>query len=169
MQCDSGRVWFEEQEISALGDDKLSQLRSHSMGFIFQNSLLLDDFTALENVQIPSMIAGKSEKQAKVLAMEMLTTVGMQDRLHHTSDQLSGGERQRVAIARALVNAPSVIFADEPTGSLDEQNASLVEDLLFSLVQQQQVALMLITHNYSFAQRCDVVYHLHDRKVEVSS
>ncbi|NLK05951.1 MAG: ABC transporter ATP-binding protein [Spirochaetales bacterium] len=169
MQCDSGRVWFEEQEISALGDDKLSQLRSHSMGFIFQNSLLLDDFTALENVQIPSMIAGKSEKQAKNLAMEMLTTVGMQDRLHHTSDQLSGGERQRVAIARALVNNPSVIFADEPTGSLDEQNASLVEDLLFSLVQQQQVALMLITHNYSFAQRCDVVYHLHDRKVEVSS
>jgi lipoprotein-releasing system ATP-binding protein len=115
------------------------------------------------------MIAGKSEKQAKQQALEMLSTVGMQDRLHHTSDQLSGGERQRVAIARALVNSPTVIFADEPTGSLDERNASVVEDLLFSLVEQQQVALMLITHNNSFAQRCDIVYHLHDRKVEVSS
>ncbi|NCC89531.1 MAG: ABC transporter ATP-binding protein, partial [Spirochaetia bacterium] len=169
MQSDSGRVWFEEQEISRLSDDSLSKLRSRNMGFIFQSSLLLDDFTALENVQIPAMIAGKSEKQAKKQAMEMLSTVGMQDRLHHTSDQLSGGERQRVAIARALVNSPSVIFADEPTGSLDERNALVVEDLLFSLVDQQQVALMLITHNSSFAQRCDIVYHLHDRKVEVSS
>lgn len=169
MQSDSGRVWFEEQEISRLSDDSLSKLRSRNMGFIFQSSLLLDDFTALENVQIPAMIAGKSEKQAKKQAVEMLSTVGMQDRLHHTSDQLSGGERQRVAIARALVNSPSVIFADEPTGSLDERNASVVEDLLFSLVDQQQVALMLITHNSSFAQRCDIVYHLHDRKVEVSS
>jgi predicted ABC-type transport system involved in lysophospholipase L1 biosynthesis ATPase subunit len=93
----------------------------------------------------------------------------MQDRLGHTSDQLSGGERQRVAIARALVNEPSLIFADEPTGSLDERNAALVEDLLFSLVAEREVALMLITHNLSFASRCHTVYQLHNGNVEVRS
>jgi lipoprotein-releasing system ATP-binding protein len=139
------------------------------MGFIFQSSLLLDDFTALENVQISAMIAGSSEKEASRKSLAMLELVGMQDRLGHTSDQLSGGERQRVAIARALVNEPSLIFADEPTGSLDERNAALVEDLLFSLVAEREVALMLITHNLAFASRCNTVYQLHNRNVEVRS
>jgi len=136
------------------------------MGFIFQSSLLLDDFTALENVMIPAMIAGYSEREAVKKARTLLDLVGLQDRLTHTSDQLSGGERQRVSIARALVNDPSVIFADEPTGSLDERNASLIEDLLFSLVSQKQVALMLITHNNAFANRCSKVYNLHNRMLE---
>ena len=98
-----------------------------------------------------------------------MQTVGLADRLYHTSDQLSGGERQRVAIARALVNEPAVIFADEPTGSLDERNAQLVEDLLFNLVSERKVSLMLITHNNAFASRCDIVYHLHDKKLEVDA
>jgi lipoprotein-releasing system ATP-binding protein len=115
------------------------------------------------------MIAGYSERDASRKAFAMLELVGMQDRLGHTSDQLSGGERQRVAIARALVNEPSLIFADEPTGSLDERNAALVEDLLFSLVAEREVALMLITHNLSFASRCHTVYQLHNGNVEVRS
>ncbi len=158
LGCDSGQVIFENQQISTLDDVKLSMLRCKRMGFIFQSSLLLDDFNALENVQIPAMIAGCSEKQARKRALELLQTVGLADRLYHTSDQLSGGERQRVAIARALVNEPAVIFADEPTGSLDERNAQLVEDLLFNLVSERKVSLMLITHNNAFASRCDIVY-----------
>jgi len=169
LGCDSGQVIFENQQISTLDDVKLSMLRCKRMGFIFQSSLLLDDFNALENVQIPAMIAGCSEKQARKRALELLQTVGLADRLYHTSDQLSGGERQRVAIARALVNEPAVIFADEPTGSLDERNAQLVEDLLFNLVSERKVSLMLITHNNAFASRCDIVYHLHDKKLEVDA
>lgn len=169
LSADSGSIRFEGKEIPKLDDEHLSRLRSRSMGFIFQSSLLLDDFTALENVQISAMIAGYSERDASRKALEMLELVGMQDRLGHTSDQLSGGERQRVAIARALVNEPSLIFADEPTGSLDERNAALVEDLLFSLVSEREVALMLITHNLAFASRCNTVYQLHNRNVEVRS
>ncbi|WP_319755878.1 ABC transporter ATP-binding protein [uncultured Sphaerochaeta sp.] len=169
LSADSGSIRFEGKEIPKLDDEHLSRLRCRSMGFIFQSSLLLDDFTALENVQISAMIAGYSERDASRKALAMLELVGMQDRLGHTSDQLSGGERQRVAIARALVNEPSLIFADEPTGSLDERNAALVEDLLFSLVAEREVALMLITHNLAFASRCDTVYRLHNRNVEVRS
>lgn len=169
LGCDSGEVLFEGKSLSDLDDAKLSMLRCKRMGFIFQSSLLLDDFDALENVQIPAMIAGCSPKRAKERATELLSMVGLEDRLHHTSDQLSGGERQRVAIARALVNEPAVIFADEPTGSLDERNAAMVEDLLLNLVTQNGVALMLVTHNPSFAERCDTVYLLHDRNVEVNA
>ncbi len=169
LSFDSGQVFFEDQELSSLDDATLSLLRCRRMGFIFQSSLLLDDFNALENVQIPAMIAGFSEKEARKRALQLLETVGLSDRLYHTSDQLSGGERQRVAIARALVNEPAVIFADEPTGSLDERNAQLVEDLLLDLVSERKVSLLLITHNNAFAARCDIVYHLHDRNLEVEA
>lgn len=169
LSCDGGQVLFEGRQLSDLDDAKLSMLRCKRMGFIFQSSLLLDDFNALENVQIPAMIAGYSEKEAQKRALKLLETVGLEDRLYHTSDQLSGGERQRVAIARALVNEPAVIFADEPTGSLDERNAQLVEDLLLDLVSKRKLSLMLITHNNAFASRCDIVYHLHNRNLEVDA
>ncbi|MFA7128674.1 MAG: ABC transporter ATP-binding protein [Sphaerochaeta sp.] len=167
LSLDKGVVLFDQKNLTDLKDDQLSKIRSKSMGFIFQSSLLLDDFTALENVQIPAMIAGVSEKLAKERALELLEQVGLSNRLTHKSDQLSGGERQRVAIARSLVNRPLVLFADEPTGSLDERNAAVIEDMLLDLVQEKQVALMLITHNNAFASRCSHVYHLHDRHVEV--
>ena len=167
LSLDSGEVFFDQKKLTELGDDQLSKLRSKSMGFIFQSSLLLDDFTAFENVQIPAMIAGVPEKLAKERALELLETVGLSNRLSHKSDQLSGGERQRVAIARSLVNNPLVLFADEPTGSLDERNAAVIENMLLNLVQEKQVALMLITHNSAFASCCDRVFHLHDRHVEV--
>lgn len=167
LSLDKGVVLFDQKNLTDLKDDQLSKIRSKSMGFIFQSSLLLDDFTALENVQIPAMIAGVSEKLAKERALELLEQVGLSNRLTHKSDQLSGGERQRVAIARSLVNRPLVLFADEPTGSLDERNAAVIEDMLLDLVQEKHVALMLITHNNAFASRCSHVYHLHDRHVEV--
>ncbi len=169
LSADTGNIKFEGKDLPGMNDEQRSRLRSRSMGFIFQNSLLLDDFTALENVKISAMIAQSSEHVALKKALDMLKLVGLGDRLDHKSDQLSGGERQRVAIARALVNEPSVIFADEPTGSLDEHNAQLVEDLLFSLVEDREVALMLITHNLNFAGRCNLIYRLHNRHVEVRS
>lgn len=162
-----GKVLFSGQDLTALGDDKLSTIRSRSMGFIFQSSLLLDDFTALENVAVPAMIAGIPQRVAKERAKKLLESVGLGDRLDHKSDQLSGGERQRVAIARALVNDPLILFADEPTGSLDERNAELIENMLFAMVAEKEVALMLITHNKAFALRCDRVYNLHNRSLEV--
>jgi len=167
LSSEKGEVFFDGKKLNTLNDAQLSRIRSNSMGFIFQSSLLLDDFTALENVTVPAMIMGVGEREARAKALHLLESVGLSDRLDHKSDQLSGGERQRVAIARALVNEPLVLFADEPTGSLDERNASLIEDMLFRLVAEKQVALMLITHNTAFASRCDTVYRLHNRKVEV--
>ncbi|HKL60188.1 MAG TPA: ABC transporter ATP-binding protein [Sphaerochaeta sp.] len=166
LSSEQGEVLFDGKRLNSLNDAQLSKIRSNKMGFIFQSSLLLDDFTALENVSVPAMIMGVGEKEARRKALHLLESVGLGDRLDHKSDQLSGGERQRVAIARALVNEPLVLFADEPTGSLDERNAALIEDMLFSLVAEKQVALMLITHNNAFASRCDFVYRLHNRKVE---
>ncbi|HHT80413.1 MAG TPA: ABC transporter ATP-binding protein [Spirochaetales bacterium] len=167
LSSEKGEVLFDGRRLDTLSDTQLSRIRSTSMGFIFQSSLLLDDFTALENVAVPAMIMGIGEKPAREKALHLLESVGLSDRLGHKSDQLSGGERQRVAIARALVNEPLILFADEPTGSLDERNAALIEDMLFALVAEKQVALMLITHNAPFASRCDEVYRLHNRKVEV--
>jgi lipoprotein-releasing system ATP-binding protein len=167
LSCEKGAVLFDGKKLNTLNDAQLSRIRSNSMGFIFQSSLLLDDFTALENVAVPAMIMGVGKKQAREKALHLLESVGLSDRLDHKSDQLSGGERQRVAIARALVNEPLILFADEPTGSLDERNAAFIEDMLFQLVDENQVALMLITHNTPFASRCDRVYRLHNRTMEV--
>ena len=124
------------------------------MGFVFQNSLLLDDFSALENVALPLMNAGIQKKEAYKRSTEILSSVGMGERLTHRPAELSGGERQRVAIARALANKPEGIFADEPTGSLDEESAQLIENLLLNEVEERGLALVLVTHNPQFANRC---------------
>jgi lipoprotein-releasing system ATP-binding protein len=130
LKPSEGKVFFEGKETSALSDNALCMLRNRRMGFIFQNSMLLGDFTALENVMMPLLIAGVPKKDALRQAHGWLTFFGLEGREQHKNDTLSGGERQRVAIARAFVNHPSVIFADEPTGSLDVHNADIVKDLL---------------------------------------
>lgn len=167
LGCDHGEVWFEGELLNRMDSRSLSGVRSRRMGFIFQASLLLEDFTASENVQIAAMIGSSTKAEARRKADEMLTLVGLENRMTHRPDQLSGGEKQRVAIARALVNEPSILFADEPTGSLDEGNAAMVEELLFSLVRTKGVALMLVTHNPSFASRCDEIYRISERELEV--
>ncbi|HOE83600.1 MAG TPA: ABC transporter ATP-binding protein [Sphaerochaeta sp.] len=167
MGCDHGEVWFEHEKLGEMDNRALSALRSRRMGFIFQASLLLEDFTASENVEMAAMIGGSSKGEARDKAHEILSLVGLSARLSHRPDQLSGGEKQRVAIARALVNEPAILFADEPTGSLDEGNAAMVEDLLFSLVRQKEVALLLVTHNLSFARRCDEIHRISERNLEV--
>ena len=149
-----GIVYYQGRDVSTLKESDITLLRRDVMGFVFQNSLLLDDFSALENVALPLMNAGIQKKEAYKRSTEILSSVGMGERLNHRPAELSGGERQRVAIARALANKPEVIFADEPTGSLDEESAQLVENLLINEVEERGLALVLVTHNPQFANRC---------------
>ena len=149
-----GKVYYHGKDVSTLKESDITLLRRDVMGFVFQNSLLLDDFSALENVALPLMNAGIQKKEAYKRSTEILSSVGMGERLNHRPAELSGGERQRVAIARALANKPEVIFADEPTGSLDEESAQLIENLLLNEVEERGLALVLVTHNPQFANRC---------------
>ena len=123
------------------------------MGLVFQFHYLLKDFTALENVYMPALIAGKPEKEAKEKAEQLLSDVGVINRKDHLPSQLSGGERQRVSVARALINDPSLILADEPTGNLDPANAVLISELLFSMVEKYHKTLLLVTHDMKIAEK----------------
>jgi ABC-type lipoprotein export system ATPase subunit len=151
----SGEVIFNNKQINKLSDKQLCKIRNSQMGFIFQNSLLLEDFTAFENVLMPLLINGLNKKDATVRANYLLKKVSLFDRATHKPSQLSGGEKQRIALARALSTNPKVIFADEPTGSLDEDNATFVEDLLINLVKEEHSTLILVTHNKNFASKCN--------------
>ncbi|MCY1151790.1 MAG: ABC transporter ATP-binding protein [Sphaerochaetaceae bacterium] len=151
----SGEVIFNNKQINKLSDKQLCKIRNSQMGFIFQNSLLLEDFTAFENVLMPLLINGLNKKDATVRANYFLKKVSLFDRATHKPSQLSGGEKQRIALARALSTNPKVIFADEPTGSLDEDNATFVEDLLINLVKEEHSTLILVTHNKNFASKCN--------------
>lgn len=159
----SGSVYCNGTDLGTLNDSRKSLIRNRNMGFVFQNNMLLEDFTALENVMIPAMISGKRKKECMDRALELLAKLGLSDRLDHLPGQLSGGERQRVAICRALMNSPDIVLADEPTGSLDEENAREVENMLFDIVRSENKTLLLVTHNIDFANRCDVVYRLKNR------
>lgn len=155
-----GKVICNGTDFSKLDDKKRSELRNLHIGFIFQANLLLEDFTALENVMAPALISGKKEKDCKDRAVELLERLGLTQRMNHIPGKLSGGEKQRVAICRALMNGPEVIMADEPTGALDEENALEVENLLLDLVKAEGRSLLLVTHNQDFAYKCDNVYTL---------
>lgn len=155
-----GSVIWMGKESESLSDGEKALLRRSNMGFVFQNSLLMEDFTALENVMFPLLISGKGKKEATREAKELLSYLHLDSRLSHTPHTLSGGERQRVAIARALICHPALVFADEPTGALDEEAARLIEDLLLSVVEKMETSLLLVTHNRSFATRCHQCYNL---------
>ncbi|MGL1894396.1 MAG: ABC transporter ATP-binding protein [Spirochaetaceae bacterium] len=134
-------------DISGLNEEKLTDYRKKSIGFIFQFHYLLKDFSALENLMLPLLINGENRKVAKEHALQLIEDVGLTNRKMHFPSQLSGGERQRIAIARALANKPKIILADEPTGNLDEKNSRLVEALLFKLVEDYNKTLILVTHD----------------------
>ena len=156
----SGKVLCNGTDFATLDDRKRSMLRNKHIGFIFQANLLLEDFTALENVMAPAMISGQKEKDCRDRAVQLLERLGLAERMNHIPGKLSGGEKQRVAICRALMNKPDVILADEPTGALDEENASDVENILLDLVREEGRSLLLVTHNQDFAFKCDNVYML---------
>jgi lipoprotein-releasing system ATP-binding protein len=155
-----GEVHLNNVPVDDFSDRNRSAVRNSTFGFIYQTHHLMPDFTALENVIMPARIAGMSQKDAVTRSHELLKKVGLSHRLSHRPSELSGGEGQRVAIARALMNKPEILLADEPTGSLDPDNADSVFDLFESLVKDEGMALLMVTHNPDLAKRCDRVLHL---------
>ncbi len=156
----SGSVIAGKWELSKLNETQLSEYRSTFLGLIFQFHYLLKDFTAIENVYMPALIAGIPKKEAVERAEQLLSDVGVIDRKNHLPSQLSGGERQRVAAARALINNPELILADEPTGNLDPANAEKIGDLLFSMVEKYKKTLILVTHDLNLAAKGDKQYKI---------
>ncbi len=145
------------------GDERrLAEFRNKHLGFVFQSHYLLPEFTAVENVYIPALIAGENEKSARKRALELLEKVGLAERAEHKPSELSGGEQQRVAIARALVNAPDVLLADEPTGNLDSKTKEEIHSLLFSLRDELAQTIVLVTHDSHLAGLCDRCLEMKD-------
>ncbi|HLF30350.1 MAG TPA: ABC transporter ATP-binding protein [Xanthomonadales bacterium] len=153
-----GRVWLGDCELTALDEDGRAALRAEHVGFVFQSFHLLPSLTALENVMLPLELAGVT--RPRQAAIEALRTVGLEPRKAHYPHQLSGGEKQRVAIARAFVVRPAVLFADEPTGNLDQRTGETVINLLFKLNQEAGTTLVLVTHDVSLASRCNRILYM---------
>ena len=164
-KADRGSVSLEGQRIEELGGRKLSAFRNKNIGFVFQFHHLLPEFTALENVCIPGWIAGNKKKEIIEKATNLLTTLGLSNRLENKPQQLSGGEQQRVAVARALINNPSIIMADEPTGNLDSTNAKELHQLFIDLRNKFNQTFLIVTHNEELAQMSDRILHMKDGKI----
>jgi lipoprotein-releasing system ATP-binding protein len=162
---DSGEVFFNDQNLFDLSDDKLARFRNKNIGFVFQFHHLLPEFTALENVSIPQMITGKSLAEASEKALGLLEAVGMKERMNHKPAELSGGEQQRVAVARALGNDPDIILADEPTGNLDSENSEAVHKILIDLRDKMGKTFVIVTHNPGLVSLADRVYEMKDGKI----
>lgn len=157
---DSGEVVWNGDPIYTLDDEQLADFRNTQLGFVFQFHHLLPEFTALENVMMPALIAGDDFSAVKARAMALLQNFGIPSRAEHRPTQLSGGEQQRVAMARALMNNPRLLLADEPTGNLDEKNTEILLDMLFELREAENVSILLITHEKDIAKRSDIIYQL---------
>lgn len=159
---DSGKVIIDGTDIFSLSSDQLSDFRNRHIGFVFQFHHLLPEFTALENVMIPAMIAKVPTEQARSKALEILSTVGLGERITHKPSELSGGEQQRVAIARAIINNPSIIFADEPSGNLDSNTKEEIHRLFFELRDRYKQTVVIVTHDNSLAQMSDRILKMKD-------
>jgi len=164
-----GQVLLMDRDISAANEDQRAQIRSQHVGFVFQSFQLIDHLTALENVQLPLELAGMPRAEAAAKAQVWLEKVGLSERLKHRPKTLSGGEQQRVALARAFVTEPDILFADEPTGSLDEQNGQKIIQLLFQLNQELGSTLILVTHDMALASRCERQMVLNNGRVVVAA
>lgn len=160
-----GTVLLHGQDINAMPVNTLSQLRNQHLGFVYQFHHLLPEFSALENVALPLVIAGEAPGQAKQQAEQLLNKVGLSHRLLHKPGELSGGERQRAALARALINKPACLLADEPTGNLDHRTAQAIFDLILELNESLATALVVVTHDHDLAQQMDRVLTIMDGKL----
>ncbi len=163
---DSGEIHIEGRDCSHLSDRQRTRVRLAAIGFVYQAHHLLAEFTALDNVALPQMIAGRSRKAARARALELLTTLGLAERVDHQPAQMSGGEQQRVAVARALANAPRLLLADEPTGNLDPVTSAAVFESLYDLARKTGVAALVATHNLELARHMDRVVALKDGRLE---
>lgn len=159
---DEGEVIIDGENVSHLSATKIAHFRNKNIGFVFQFHQLLPEFTALENVMIPALIGGTSKKEARQRAQELLDFMGLADRAEHKPNQLSGGEKQRVAVARALVNHPAVVFADEPSGSLDTHNKEELHRLFFDLRDRMGQTFVIVTHDEALASQTDRTIHMLD-------
>ena len=162
-----GTILYEGQDIFKLTNGELASFRNRELGFIFQFHHLLPEFSAIENVMMPILIAGKKKKEAQALAKELLKNVGLAGREDHRPGELSGGEQQRVAVARALVNKPKVVLADEPTGNLDRRTSEEMHDLLWELNERMNQTFVIATHNENLARRSDRIFRLPDGQAGV--
>ena len=161
----AGQVMIGDQIVGRMSDKMRTRLRSQEIGFIYQFHHLLPEFSALENVALPLIIAGKKMSDAKEIAREYLVSMGLEDRISHRPAELSGGEQQRVAIARALVNGPKLLFADEPTGNLDPETSEEVFDILMDQVRNRNIGALIATHNMALAQEMDRILELKNGKL----
>ena len=159
---DAGTLIIDGTDVTGLNRREISRFRNLKLGFVFQFHHLLPEFTSLENVMIPALIAGKSEKTAKDEALKLLDTMGLAERTSHKPSELSGGEQQRVAIARALVNRPAVLFADEPSGNLDSVTKSEIHNLFFRLRDELGQTIVIVTHDPELAKMCDRTLFMKD-------
>ncbi|MGR5095719.1 ABC transporter ATP-binding protein [Vibrio maritimus] len=160
----SGNIELLSKTISDLDDEARASIRSEYLGFVFQSFLLIPSLSALGNVTLPCLLRGEQEDEAK--ARQLLESVGLGHRIDHLPSQLSGGEQQRVAIARAFMTSPKILFADEPTGNLDQNTAHKIVELLFNLNREHGTTLVLVTHDLSLAQRCDRILHMNAGRLE---
>lgn len=158
-----GQIWMGEHEITATNEEGRAAIRAKMVGFVFQTFQLLGSLTALENVSLPMELSGQSD--ARERATEFLAKVGLAERLTHYPKQLSGGEQQRVALARAFACSPKILFADEPTGNLDQTTGLKISDLLFDLNRQSDTTLVLVTHEQRLAQRCESIITIDDGRL----
>jgi len=161
----SGEIFYDNFNINKLKDKELASFRNKNIGFVFQFHQLLPEFTAMENVMIPALIGKMKQSDAIKRAKEILAFLGLQDRMEHKPAELSGGEKQRVAVARALVNRPSVIFADEPSGSLDSKNKEELHQLFFDLRKEFNQTFVIVTHDISLANLTDRIIPMRDGRI----
>ncbi|MCQ2188702.1 MAG: ABC transporter ATP-binding protein [Paludibacteraceae bacterium] len=163
--ADSGEMTILDKQTSRLSHEEVCRLRNTDLGFVFQFHQLLPEFTALENVMIPALIAGRDESEAHKEAMALLTRLGLSERSTHHPNELSGGEKQRVAVARALINKPQILFADEPTGSLDSQNRDELQKLFLDLRKEFGLTVIVVTHDMTLAQQSDRIIEMKDGRI----
>lgn len=166
LRPDSGHIFYDDVDVSTLDEKALSRFRNRNVGFVFQFHNLLPEFTALENVCMPALIAGRNMEEASAEAMKLLDFLNVTARANHKPAQLSGGEQQRFAVARALINHPAVVLADEPSGNLDTRHAAELHDLFFQLREQYRQTFVIVTHNTTLAQKSDRQITLRDGQVE---
>ncbi len=165
----SGDVWLDGSRYADLDANALAEIRNRKLGFVFQFHHLLREFSALENVMMPLLIGGTSEREARSRAEEVLSEVGLAGRMTHRPAELSGGEQQRCAVARALVHDPSLVLADEPSGNLDHANADRLHELFFRLAREYETAVVVVTHNRQLAGRADRIHWLEDGRLTAVS